>query len=86
LFDIIIFYAGAYSCEGEIDFSGDGLAQVKYKDRFMEKGEDISCCVPVYANKVPEIDQTFHDVSQGRANIMKPMTEQFILYQLTLIR
>jgi hypothetical protein len=39
LFDIIIFYAGAYSCEGEIDFSGNELPQVKYKDRFMEKGE-----------------------------------------------
>ncbi|MGA9154920.1 MAG: hypothetical protein WBZ36_30420 [Candidatus Nitrosopolaris sp.] len=52
---------------------------MKYKDRFMEKGEDISSCVPVYANKVPEIDQTFHDISQGRANIMKPMTEQSIL-------
>lgn len=32
LFDIIIFYAGAYSCEGQIDFSGNGLPQVKYKD------------------------------------------------------
>jgi hypothetical protein len=46
LFDVIIFYAGAYSCEGEIDFSADRLPQVKYKDRFMEKGEDISSCVP----------------------------------------
>jgi len=32
LFDIIIFYAGAYSCEGEIDFSGDGLAQLYYRE------------------------------------------------------
>jgi len=79
LFDMIIFYAGAYSCEGKIDFTGDCIARVKYKDRFMEKGEDVSSCVPVYLNKVPEIDQTFHDISQGRANIMKPMTEQFIL-------
>jgi len=67
LFDMIIFYAGAYSCEGRLDFSVDGIARVKYKDRFMEKGEDASSCVPIYVNKVPEIYQTFHDISQGRA-------------------
>lgn len=37
LFDIIIFYAGAYSCEGEIDFSGDGLAQAKYKNSWRKE-------------------------------------------------
>src|SRR5215831_12865393 len=42
LFDMIIFYAGAYSCEGKIDFTNDGLARVKYKDRFMEQGGDVS--------------------------------------------
>ena len=37
LFDIILFYAGAYSCEAEIDFSGDRLAQVKYKDSWRKE-------------------------------------------------
>ena len=57
LFDMIVFFAGAYSSEGFIDFS-ENRVKVNYKDRFMDQGMDVSSCVPVYVNKVPEIDLT----------------------------
>jgi len=77
LFDMIVFFAGAYSCEGSIDFS-DTKIGVAYKDRFMDQGRDASSCVPIYINKIPEIDQTFSSSKTGETNVMKPLTEEMI--------
>jgi hypothetical protein len=86
MFDMIIFYAGAYSCEGTIDFNSSSSSspngnnsQVKFQHRFLDKGKDISSCVPIYVNKIPEIDQTFFDLSKGQVNIMKSLTNELIL-------
>ncbi len=58
-FDIVIFYAGAYSCSGTLDFiKENGTIKAKYEERFLEKGREISSCVPVYINKIPDIDTT----------------------------
>jgi hypothetical protein len=72
MFDMIIFYAGAYSCEGTIDFTSspdENNPQVKFQHRFLDRGKDTSSCVPIYVNKIPEIDQTFFDLSKGQVNI-----------------
>src|SRR5215207_6665451 len=79
LFDMIIFYAGAYSCEGTIHFSNNEDILIRYKNCFLDKGKDLSSCVPVYIEKVPEIDQTFYDPAEGKANVMKSMSEETIL-------
>lgn len=78
LFDMVVFYAGAYSSEGSITFSQEGI-EIKYNDHFMDQGKDVSTCVPIYINKIPEIDHTFNDADQGEQNIMKPLTEEIIL-------
>ena len=79
LFDMIIFYAGAYSCEGTIDVSNqkDG-AIIKYKNKFLDHVSDFSTCIPVYIDKIPEIDQTFHNI-EGEVNLMKYLTEETII-------
>jgi hypothetical protein len=80
LFDMIIFYAGAYSCEGTIHFSEEREnLEVRYQNRFMDQGKDISSCVPVYVDKVPDIDQTFLNRSHGQVNPMKTLTEEVII-------
>jgi hypothetical protein len=78
LFDMVVFFAGSYSCEGSINFSDNGL-RVSYRDRFMDQGRDVSSCIPIYVNKIPEIDQTFGDLKTGEVNVMKPLTEEMIL-------
>jgi hypothetical protein len=55
LFDMMIFYAGAYSCEGGIDFSEENNLKIRYKNKFLEHSSDVSSCVPVYIDKIPEI-------------------------------
>jgi hypothetical protein len=44
MFDMIIFYAGAYSCQGTIDFSSpnENRLQVNFLHRFIDKGKDIT--------------------------------------------
>jgi hypothetical protein len=57
IFDIVIFYAGAYSCEGNITFSEEEEQQgqeekitVMYNDKFISQVSDISSCLPIYIN------------------------------------
>lgn len=79
LFDMVIFYAGAYSCEGTIDVSNHkDKAIVKYKNKFLDHVSDFSTCIPVYLDKIPEIDQTFHN-EEGKVNLMKYLTEETIV-------
>jgi NurA domain len=78
LFDMIIFYAGSYSCDGSIEFSDQDKVKIKYQDRFIDQSLDISSCIPVYIDKIPEIDHAFHD-KDGKVNLMKPMTEESIM-------
>jgi ribosomal protein L40E len=44
----------------------------------MDQGMDVSSCVPIYVNQVPEIDLTFNDLKEGQINVMKPLTEEMI--------
>jgi hypothetical protein len=80
LFDMVIFYAGAYSCDGSIEFSDQyqDKLKIKYQNRFIDQSVDISSCIPVYIDKIPEIDHTFHD-KDGMVNLMKPLTEETII-------
>ena len=80
LFDLVIFYAGAYSCDGSIEFSEQykGKLKINYQNRFIDHSLDISSCIPVYIDKIPEIDHTFHD-KDGKVNLMKPITEETII-------
>ncbi|MGE5660785.1 MAG: hypothetical protein ACM3X1_00905 [Ignavibacteriales bacterium] len=44
----------------------------------MDQGSDVSSCVPLYANEVPEIDVSFNNLNEGQINVMKPLTEETI--------
>jgi hypothetical protein len=62
MFDMVVFYAGAYSCEGNISFSqkeqteGENIT-ITYNDKFIGQTRDISSCLPLYINEIPQIDQ-----------------------------
>ena len=58
VFDLIIFFAGAYSSHGELEVKNDGSARISYEENYLEKGVGVSSVLPVYVNEVPQIDQT----------------------------
>jgi hypothetical protein len=66
MFDMVIFYAGAYSCEGNITFSqeGGGKIGVAYHDKFIGHTRDISSCIPLYINEISQVDHTLDNNNQ----------------------
>jgi hypothetical protein len=58
VFDLIVFFAGAYSAHGEIDIANSGDAAISYDEKYLESGLGVSSVLPVYINEVPFIDQT----------------------------
>jgi len=85
LFDLVIFFGGAYASTGSIKFSKDKPPRVDYADRFLEQGRGISSCVPIYVNEVPEVDQTFMELGEpGQVKLTKPLTDESIANNSTI--
>ncbi len=57
VFDLIIFFAGAYSSGGYLDVKNDGEFDIVYDENHLESGIGISSVLPVYISEVPDIDK-----------------------------
>jgi len=64
LFDMVIFFGGAYASLGTVEIADHGL-KVEYSTKMMDEGVGVSSCVPIYINEVLEIDQTLMSVGRG---------------------
>jgi hypothetical protein len=85
LFDLVVFFGGAYASTGTITFRDDGLPIVKYDERTAQHGAGISSVVPIYVNEIPDVDQTFFEVSQpDEVSLAKPLTEESIINNATV--
>jgi len=85
LFDLVIFFGGAYASSGTITFSEEGKPLVKYDERTLHQGAGISSVVPVYVNEIPDIDQTFFEVEQpGEISLGKPLRDEAIISNATI--
>jgi hypothetical protein len=58
VFDLIIFFAGAYSSHGVARIDDSGKIELEYEERFLERGIGLSSVLPIYINEVPLVDQT----------------------------
>jgi len=59
VFDLLIFFAGAYPAFGNLEISDSGEAKIIYDEKYLEHGVGVSSVLPVYISEVPQIDQTF---------------------------
>ncbi|MEM1540765.1 MAG: DNA double-strand break repair nuclease NurA [Candidatus Bathyarchaeia archaeon] len=85
LFDLVVFFGGAYASTGTITFHEDKLPTVKYDERTAKHGAGISSVVPIYVNEIPDVDQTFFEASQpDEVNMAKPLTEESIINNATV--
>jgi hypothetical protein len=85
LFDLVIFFGGAYASTGSVVFSENGRLMVKYDEKTLGQSAGISSVVPVYVNDVPEIDQTFSEAAQqGDIDPNKPLTDESIINNATI--
>lgn len=59
--------------------------KVYSQDRFISRGIDVTSCVPIYVNKVPELDLTFSDLKGDWVNVIKPLTEEMIFDNTNIV-
>lgn len=79
LFDMVIFFGGAYASTGSITFMKASEPRVKYDSKTLEQGMGASSVVPVYVNEIPEVDLSFSSPEQpGEINLGKPLTDEEI--------
>jgi hypothetical protein len=80
LFDLVIFFGGAYAAKGTIRFKEQGPPEIAYSTKFIEEGLGFSSCVPIYVNEVVEVDQTLLEFRQeSETSIVKPLTDESIV-------
>jgi hypothetical protein len=85
LFDLVIFFGGAYASTGTITFSDKDKPLVEYDEKTIQQGAGISSVVPVYVNEIPDIDQTFFDVEQPEEiSLGKPLMDEAIISNATI--
>src|SRR5512136_863042 len=56
MFDLIIFFGGAYVSFGTVTFHKDAKPSVEHAGKLLEHGRGISSCVPLYVNEVSDVD------------------------------
>jgi len=85
LFDLVVFFGGAYASTGTMTFSEKDKPLVEYDERTVQKGAGISSVVPIYVNEIPDIDQIFFDVEQpGEISLGKPLMDEAIVSNATI--
>jgi hypothetical protein len=79
LFDMVIFFGGAYASTGSIKFTKNSSPLVKYDSETLEQSMGLSSVVPVYVNDIPEVDHSFSSAEQpSELNPAKRLTDEEI--------
>jgi hypothetical protein len=79
MFDMVIFFGGAYASTGSVTFAKETAPCVEYDSRTLEQGMGVSSVVPVYINEIPDVDVSFSSPEQpSELNSGKRLTDEEI--------
>ena len=85
LFDMVIFFGGAYASSGTLTFKEKGKLHVEYDQRTMQQRAGISSVVPIYINEIVEVDQAFYgDTPSEEISLAQPLTDESIIDNSTI--
>ena len=85
IFDLVIFFGGAYASTGTITFQKDNKPQIEYDEKTFQQTAGISSVVPIYVNEIPDIDQTFFATEQPEEiSLNKPLMDETIINNATI--
>jgi hypothetical protein len=85
MFDMVIFFGGAYASTGTITFREKDGPVVKYDEKTMQQRAGLSSVVPIYINEVVDLDQAFYgDHPSEEVNPNKPFTDESIIDNSTI--
>ncbi|MFB3889199.1 MAG: hypothetical protein ACE14S_06880 [Candidatus Bathyarchaeia archaeon] len=79
LFDMAIFFGGAYAATGTVAFSPDSAPKISYDQKTLGQGVGLSSVVPIYVNEIPDVDHSFASPEQpDQPSPGKPATDEEI--------
>ncbi len=79
LFDMVIFFGGAYASTGAVIFTETGAPQIKYDAKTLKQNVGLSSVVPIYVNEIPDVDHSFAAQEQpNEVSPSKPLTDEEI--------
>jgi len=82
---LAVFWGGAYAVTGEVEFRKDSSPKVSYETGFVGRGRGVSSCVPIYVDRIQDVDQTALEVWQrAESTITRPLTEQSVVDNSTI--
>ncbi len=85
IFDLIIFFGGAYASAGTVTFREKELPLVKYDEKTMQQRAGISSVVPIYINEVVDVDHAFFgEHASEETSSAKPFTDESIVENSTI--
>jgi len=80
IFDMVIFFGGAYAATGTVKFSENSIPEVEYDKKTIQQNMGISSIVPVYINEIPDVDHTFSVYEQpNEVNPAKMSTDEDVI-------
>jgi hypothetical protein len=71
MFDMVIFFGGAYTSTGTITFSETSPPIIKFDHKTIPQSMGISNVVPIYVNEILDVDHTF--AAQEQPNETSPV-------------
>jgi hypothetical protein len=84
LFDMVIFFGGAYAATGTVTFSENAEPRVRYDAKTIQRSTGVSSVVPIYVNEIPEVDQAFYARGQPGEPSPKALTDEGIISNATI--
>jgi hypothetical protein len=77
MFDLVIFFGGAYASTGTITFQEAADPQVDYDAKTIQQNIGVSSVIPIYINEIPDVDHSFAAQEQpSEVDPSKLATEQ----------
>ena len=85
---LAVFWAGSYASTGTIEFRKNEDPVVNYETGFIERGRGLSSCIPIYVDRIREVDQMVKasngEALPGMMTVANNLSEQAVVDNSTI--
>jgi hypothetical protein len=82
---LAVFWGGSYAASGTVEFRENTPPHVEYATGFIERGQGVSSCIPIYVDRIHEVDQKIATtVEPGLMTVTDALTEQVVVDNSTI--
>jgi hypothetical protein len=82
---LAVFWGGSYAATGTIEFKENMFPHTEYATGFIERGRGVSSCIPIYVDRIQEVDQKITTAAEfGLMTVTNALTEQAVVDNSTI--